>query len=113
MSGTYDRGSGPYLDGRPLTAERLHQKILNQSWPQHDADGPHARNIRPAQHEDGSPWTIDVDVRLELNDDGIVVLPGRAERWNGTHVFVAGIEDPRIPRPGVWVLAADVRRRHV
>jgi hypothetical protein len=107
----YDRGSGPYLYGRPLTAERLHQKILNRSWPQRDADGFHARDVHPAKHADDTPWRIDVDVRLEFEHDGQVVLAGVAERWNATHVFVAGINDPRVPPPGVWVLAADVRRR--
>lgn len=111
MSGTYDRGSGPYLDGQPLTPERLHQRVLNQSWPQHDDNGPHARGIHPAQHDDGSPWTIDVQVRIVLEHDGIVILDGRAERWTTTHVFVTAITDPRVPRPGVWVLASDVRRR--
>jgi hypothetical protein len=106
-----DRGSGPYLDGQPLTAERLHQKILNRSWPQRDAAGLHARDVHPAKHADNTPWRIDVDVRLELEHDGQVVLAGVAERWNATHVFVAGINDPRVPPPGVWVLAADVRRR--
>lgn len=111
MTGTHDRGSGPYRDGQPLTAERLHQKILNQSWPQHDANGFHARDIHPAKHPDGTPWSIDVDVRLEFEHDGQAILTGRATRWNSTHVFVNGLNDPRIPPPGVWVRAADVRRR--
>jgi hypothetical protein len=110
MPATHDRGSGPYLDGRPLTPERLHQQILNQSWPQRDKDGFHARDVQPARRADGSPWTIDVEVRIEFDGDGETVLAGRAERWNATHVFVAAINDPRVPRPGVWVEARDVRR---
>jgi hypothetical protein len=105
-----DANGYAYKDGiTPLVARQ--QKVLNESWPQRDADGsPHARGVSPAVHADGSPWTIDVDARIELNDDGEVILPGRAERWTKTHVYVV-VTDPRVPWGKVWLSATDVRRR--
>lgn len=78
------------------------QKVLNQEWPLRDKDGPHARGIR-----DHDP--IPVRVRLVLEHDGEVVLPGEAQRWTRTHVYVR-VGDPRLQVAGVWVVAADVRR---
>ena len=82
-----------------------HQTVLNEAWPLRDRDGRHARGI-PDQ-----PHPIDVDVRLELATDGEQWLPGRAQRWTRTHVYVTALNDARVRPPGVWVLAADVRRR--
>jgi hypothetical protein len=92
------------------TSVRRHQKVLNESWPLHDGTTPHARGINDARHPDGTPWTIDVNVRIELERDGEVVLPGRAERWTQSHVYVV-VEDQRVPWQKVWVRAEDVRRR--
>lgn len=115
---TMDRGDGidrdangyDYAAGITSCVARQ-QRVLNESWPELATDGTrHARNIHPAKHPDGTPWTIDVNVRVELSDDGEVILPGRAERWNASHVFVV-VDDDRLPGHKVWVLAGDVRRR--
>lgn len=104
-----DANGYAYRDG--ITSRvAVQQKVLNASWPLHDGTTPHARGIHDAQREDGSPWTIDVEVRVELEHDGVVVLAGRAERWTRTHVYVV-VEDPRVPWQKVWLRAADVRRR--
>lgn len=111
-----DRGDGidrdangyAYRDGITSRVGR-HQKVLNASWPQQDTNGGHARDVKPARHGDGSAWTIDVEARVELDPDGVVVLPGRAERWTKTHVYVV-VEDPRVPWQAVWLRASDVRR---
>ncbi|MFC6706881.1 hypothetical protein [Flexivirga alba] len=53
---------------------------------------------------------IPVEVRL-VWADGEEQVPGQAIRWTGRHVFVA-VWHPRVtPVHGVWVDAADVRRR--
>lgn len=81
------------------------QKILNASWPYSDAKGHHARGIE----DQPGDKQLDVDVRLVLEHDGEVTISGRAVRWNRSHVYVV-TSDPRVPRPGVWVRARDVRR---
>jgi hypothetical protein len=104
-----DANGYAYEDGITSIVAR-HQKVVNESWPQRDADGTrHARDVRPAKHPDRSPWAIDVMVRLEFDVDGLVVLPGRAERWTKTHVYVV-TDDPRVPWNRVWVRAGDVSR---
>lgn len=104
-----DANGYDYAKGVPSLV-RAHQKVLNERWPLHDGTTPHARGINDARHADGTPWTIDVHVRIELEHDGEVVLPGRAERWTRTHVYVV-VEDQRVPWQKVWVRAEDVRRR--
>jgi len=105
------RDANGYAYDRGITSEiARHQRVLNQSWPQQDAKGFHARGIRPARHDDGSLWTIDVLVRLDLSVDGEVIIEGRAERWTATHVYVV-VNDPRVPGRQVWVRAQDVKRR--
>lgn len=101
----YDRGSGPYKDGKPVHSSDLHQKILNESWPLKDSAGFHARGIKDQPH------TILVHVRIEWERDGEEILEGRALRWNRSHVFVTEIQDPRQEGYGIWVRAKDVRRR--
>jgi hypothetical protein len=104
-----DANGYAYRDGITSRVER-HQRVVNESWPRVGADGTrHARDVKPARHDDGSPWTVDVIVRLELDVDGVVVLPGRAERWTKTHVYVV-VDDPRVPWGRVWVVSADVSR---
>ncbi|MFC5676084.1 hypothetical protein [Aeromicrobium endophyticum] len=104
-----DANGYAYKDGITSRVGR-HQRVLNESWPQRDPDGSrHARNVHPAKRGDGTPWTIDVEVRLEFDVDGVVVLPGRAERWTKTHVYVV-VDDPRVPWAHVWVSAGDVSR---
>lgn len=106
-----DRDANGYAYTNGITSRvRVQQKVLNASWPLHDGTTAHARNIHDARHADGSPWTIDVEARVELEHDGIVVLPGRAQRWTRTHVYVV-VEDERVPWQKVWLRAADVRRR--
>lgn len=103
---THDRGSGPYRDGEPVTAESLWQEIKNESWPLRDKAGKaHANGIddQPAENQ------RECLVRLEFKTDGDVVLPGRAQRWTATHVYVV-VNDPRVRRMAVWVRAQDVRR---
>ena len=77
---------------------------LNVSWPLRDKNGRHARGI------DDQPAPIDVTVRVLWPDETEELLPARATRWNKTHVFCI-VSDPRIERPGIWVLALDVKRR--
>lgn len=85
------------------------QPVLNESWPLRDrrTGQRHARGI-PDQ-----PHPIPVDVRLVLEPDGETWLPGHAARWTRTHVYVNSISDSRVRGPGVWVVAADVRRREI
>lgn len=91
---------------RPPYGESLHQRILNERWPYMADDGRrHAEGIRDQRDP------IDVDVRLVLERDGEVWLPGRAQRWTSTHVWVTGLVDERLHQRFVWVLATDVRRR--
>lgn len=103
-----DRGSGRYENGKPITATSREQKVLNESWPLRDTQGLHARGIddQPADNQ-RLVW-----VRIEFETDGEVELPGRATRWNRSHVYVI-TDDPRVPRGQVWVRARDVRRRDV
>jgi hypothetical protein len=104
-----DANGYAYRDGITSRVER-YQRVVNESWPQVGDDGTrHARGVKPARRADGSPWTVAVMVRLELDVDGVVVLPGRAERWTTTHVYVV-VDDPRVPWGRVWVRAADVSR---
>jgi len=77
---------------------------LNTSWPLRDRNGAHARGI------DDRPQPIDVTVRVVWPDESEEHLPARALRWNQSHVFCV-LGDPRIERPGIWVLARDVKRR--
>ncbi|WP_435744870.1 hypothetical protein [Nocardioides sp. SYSU DS0663] len=79
------------------------QQVLNTSWPLKDDDGPHARGIKDQEHP------IPVRVRLVFEHDGEELLPGTAQRWTKTHVYVR-VGDPRMQVAGVWVLAEDVRR---
>jgi len=112
MTGDYHRGSGPYVDGRPLTAETLYQRVLNEDWPLRDPDGArHARGISDRPIDEQRPVTA----RLELHRDGVVYLPGRAARWTDlpadrAHVLVI-VDDPRVPRGMVWLRFTDVRPR--
>lgn len=96
-----------YADGHPGrdVHRSSYRTVLNESWPLRDRKGArHARGI-PDQ-----PNPIPVEVRLELDPDGEVWLPGRAARWTRTHVYVNGLADDRIAIRAVWVVAADVRR---
>lgn len=109
---THDRGSGPYRDGKPLTAETLHQDILNTDWPYQDKTGArHAKGINDRPVEDERLVTV----RLVFKDDGETFLPGRATRWTDqpadrAHVFVI-VDDPRVAGRHVWVKFSDVRAR--
>lgn len=81
------------------------QRVLNQSWPLRDDKGqPHARGIKDVDHP------IPVTVRIIWEHDGEEHLDGIATRWHGRSVHVA-ISDWRAQVQGVWVDAADVRRR--
>lgn len=95
----YDYAMGP---GPRLAREQV---VKNETWPLRDKNGWHARGIddQPAEKQ------IAVRVRLVLERDGEVVLPGRAARWNASHVFVI-VDDERVPRGQVWVRAGDVER---
>jgi hypothetical protein len=103
------RSVSRYTDGapgdRPSYGDSDHQKVLNQRWPYVDTQG--------RRHAEGIPdrQPIDVDVRLELERDGEVWVPGAAHRWTRTHVYVTSLNEPRVLTRAVWVLAADVRRR--
>lgn len=100
-----------YTDGapgdRPTYGEPgRKQRVLNERWPLMAADGRrHAEGIR----DQAEP--VDVEVRLELETDGEVWLPGRAQRWTRTHVWVTGLADERLAQRFVWVLVEDVRRQ--
>lgn len=107
MTGIHDRGSGPYRDGVPDKPELKYQVVLNEAWP---PMRPGDTYLRGREYDDKPPdQHVDVDVRCELERDGVIWLPGRATRWHQQHVYVV-TNDPRI-RGGLWVLAGDVRRR--
>ena len=76
------------------------QVLLNAAWPTRP------RSIRPAPHP------IQVQVRL-VWADGTEWVSGRAERWSRfeRRVFVALWHPTVAPVQGVWVDAADVRRK--
>lgn len=93
-------------DQAPNAVERRRQTILNESWPFKDSAGRHARGLEDQPVANQRP----VWVRLEFERDGEQILPGRAFRWNRSHVLVS-VDDERVARPGVWVRAKDVRRR--
>jgi len=103
--------SGGYTPGRPgdrppFGEPGQRQRVLNVAWPYQDANGRlHAEGIRDRAE------SIDVDVRVVFEDDGEVWLPGRAQRWTSTHVWVTGLVDERLHQRFVWVLIVDVRRR--
>jgi hypothetical protein len=80
--------------------------VLNESWPEQDSKGPHARNIPEQPANNHRPCIV----RLVFKDDGETILDGRATRWTRTHVYVS-VNDPRVPGYSVWVKAEDVRRR--
>lgn len=87
-----------------LTHSVPSQRVLNMHWPQgSEAAGWHARGI-PDQ-----PRSVPVEVRVVWETDGEEWCRGHARRWTRTHVFVS-FADGRLVGPGVWVLAADVRR---
>jgi hypothetical protein len=98
-----DANGYAYKDGITSRIAR-EQKVLNESWPFKDAKGRHARGIddQPAGNQRACL------VRVELEQDGEVILPGRATRWNSSHVYVI-VNDQRVPRQAVWVRAHDVR----
>ena len=77
---------------------------LNVSWPLRDKNGWHARGIEDQRNP------IEVNVRVLWPDETDELLPARATRWNKSHVFCV-VSDRRIERPGIWVLARDVKRR--
>lgn len=79
------------------------QRVLNESWPLRDENGPHARGIPDMGY-------IPVRVRIIFERDGEVQLDGHAVRWHGSSVCVA-VWDDRLLATYVWVGAADVRRR--
>lgn len=101
------RDANGYLySNYPSEQAKRRQRILNESWPFSDSNGRHARGIDDQPAANQRPcW-----VRLQFELDGHATLPGRAVRWNRSHVMVA-VEDPRVSRPGVWVRAHDVRPR--
>lgn len=103
----YARGSGPYLDGKPLGGANDWQKILNESWPEKDEQGNGcARNVYYAPIDKIIPCIV----RLDFAQDGEMVLDGTAERWTRSHVYVT-LDDARVSHHAVWVRARDVRRR--
>ena len=53
---------------------------------------------------------IPVSVRILWEGDGEQLLDGTASRWWQHHVYVE-VDDRRLRTTGVWVAAADVRRR--
>lgn len=79
------------------------QRVLNESWPLRDENGPHARGIRDQDR-------IPVRVRLVLERDGVIELDGHATRWHGRSVCVT-VWDERLLVTHVWVDAGDVVRR--
>jgi hypothetical protein len=99
-----DANGYAYKDGITSRVAR-EQKVLNESWPFRDSKGRHARGIDDQPVTNQRPCLV----RLELEHDGEVILPGRAVRWNQSHVYVV-VNDQRVPRQAVWVLARDVRR---
>lgn len=72
------------------------QRVLNQTWPQHDQHGHHARDID--LHTENTP----ARARLLWADDGWQILPGRITRRANGCVYVE-INDPRMMIAGVWL----------
>lgn len=108
-----DRGDGIPRDANgypyasyPAERAKLHQKVLNESWPLRDRDGFHARGIEPQPIERHIPVTV----RIVFERDDETFLEGVATRWTRSHVFVE-LVDPRLRQMFIWVLARDVRRR--
>ena len=101
----HDRGSGPYEAGQPVTYTSKQQRVLNERWPQHDHNGPHARNIpeQPAHKH------IPVQVRIVFDTDGACWVNGVATRWTRDTVFIQ-LDDVRVIGRHVWVAVRDVRR---
>ncbi|WP_311208710.1 MULTISPECIES: hypothetical protein [unclassified Aeromicrobium] len=81
------------------------QSILNESWPQRDETGFHARDVR-----DNTEHTL-VEARIVWKDDGQEVLPGVVTRRWGRFVFVEQLNDPRVRARGVWLEDSDTRPR--
>lgn len=88
----------------PGEQARSQQAVENESWPQRDSHGFHARGLHDRPHP------IDVRVRIVWAIAGEQIIEGRALRWNRSHVYVV-FADTRLATQGVWVLARDVRRR--
>lgn len=82
------------------------QRILNQSWPQRDDTGPHARDIR-----EGTERTP-AEARVHWVRDGLEILPGLVTRRANGCVFVE-LNDPRCAIRGVWLSETDVRPRQI
>lgn len=101
--GTYDRHMAGDAYGGP-NPPRGRQDVLNETWPLVDDKGKrHARGIPNRE-------PIPVTVRVVFESDGETWLDGDADRWHGRCVHVSVI-DPRLRVNGVWVDAADVKRR--
>lgn len=101
--------NGYDYEGYPASRLAREQKIANESWPLRDKTGRrHAEGIDDQPADNQRPcW-----VRLVFDVDGEVELPGRAVRWNRSHVYIS-VSDPRVPNMAVWVRAGDCRRRDV
>lgn len=102
------RDANGYLySGYPSERAKTYQKLLNESWPEHYPNGAgHARNVKTQPNDKRIPVTV----RIVWECDGEEFREGVADRWTATHVHVS-LGDQRLQVPGIWVLAADVRRR--
>ena len=80
-------------------APRPPQAVLNYSPPPPEVMG----RLRDVDE-------ILVRVRIVWEHDGEQLLEGVARRWWQSHVYVE-LDDRRLRTTGVWVPAADVRRR--
>jgi hypothetical protein len=102
-----ERDANGYSYERGVTSQvARQQEILNESWPERDSKGPHARNIREQPAHNHRPCRV----RLVFKNDRETILDGLATRWTSSHVYVT-VNDQRVRGFAVWVKAEDVRRR--
>ena len=76
------------------------QEILNRRWPRDHASIPD----RPY------PQWVRVTARIHWERDGVEWVEGSVKRWTSEYVYVT-FPDYRMRRDGVWLEAADVKRR--
>lgn len=95
----------------PRDRNRLVQAVLNEAWPLTDEHG--KKHARGRELED-RPAPRPVWVRIEWEHDGVQEHAATARRW--TNTFTRAFctwNEPRLQLSGVWLKAADVRRREM
>lgn len=79
------------------------QRVLNERWPHHDENGPHARDGITYRHD--RPAAV---ATIHFSSDGTTQVDGWVTRVaNGSVYFEA--PDDRLVRFGVWLPGEDVK----